>query len=211
MDKQEYESLFKKRKRTKAALRQAWQNRAFEIELYWKRASYFWTFIAATFIGYFTLISSSSFKDNVKDYFPQIEYIIICLGFIFSFAWFLVNKGSKRWQENWENHIDALEDKITGPIYKTVTKELSYSVSGINLCTSGFVAAIWLLLGLKYSLLNIKLCCSGCRFDLIWTLMTSMTVLLVLLLIVKTRRTNNKDKEVEFILRNVAFKKNTAR
>lgn len=37
------------------ALEQAHDIRKFEIDLYWKRAAYFWTFIAATFAGYFLL------------------------------------------------------------------------------------------------------------------------------------------------------------
>lgn len=37
------------------ALAYALDIRKFEIDLYWKRASYFWTFIAATFAGFITL------------------------------------------------------------------------------------------------------------------------------------------------------------
>ena len=36
----------------KAALEQAYEVRKFEIELYWKRATYFWTFIGASFAAY---------------------------------------------------------------------------------------------------------------------------------------------------------------
>ena len=39
----------------KKALQVAIENRRFEIELYWKRATYYWALIAAVFIGYFTL------------------------------------------------------------------------------------------------------------------------------------------------------------
>jgi tRNA A-37 threonylcarbamoyl transferase component Bud32 len=36
----------------KEALKQALDIRKFEIDLYWKRATYFWAFIAVSFAGY---------------------------------------------------------------------------------------------------------------------------------------------------------------
>ncbi|MDK7224247.1 hypothetical protein QP468_13575, partial [Proteus mirabilis] len=95
-----------------AALEKALDIRKFEIELYWKRATYFWTFIGVTFAGFFAVQTSSSL--NKQD----ISVVLSCLGIIFSWAWFCVNRGSKFWQENWEKHVDNLEDKIIGPLYK---------------------------------------------------------------------------------------------
>lgn len=150
LSKKQYIAQFKHSKskkevisKQKEALERAWKNRDFEIELYWKRASYFWGFIAATFAGYFIIVSN-----EIK--FIQIEYIIICLGFVFSLAWYFVNIGSKKWQENWEKHIDMLEDEITGPIYKTVLNKPAYSVSKVNKKVSLFVVYIWLFLAFNY-------------------------------------------------------------
>lgn len=42
------------------ALQIAVENRRFEIELYWKRATYFWTLLAAVFVGFFAMQSSDS-------------------------------------------------------------------------------------------------------------------------------------------------------
>ena len=130
------------------ALERAWKNRDFEIEMYWKRATYFWVFLATTFAGYFALqtVDLSKVADKIDIYLLNI--VVICLGICFSVSWFLVNKGSKKWQENWEAHIDLLEDKITGPIYKVVRQEkgYNYSVSRINLYVSGFVIGIWFIL-----------------------------------------------------------------
>ena len=66
---------------------------------------------------------------------PSILYCAISFGFITALAWSLINVGSKFWQRHWEKHLDMLEDKITGPLYKTVyayktTK--TFSVSKIN-------------------------------------------------------------------------------
>jgi len=84
------------------ALRQAHAIRMLEIELYWKRAAYFWTFIAAALAGYFVLQQKA-----LVDSFDS-TYIVTCLGFIFSLAWYLVNRGSKSWQRNWEAQVDVL-------------------------------------------------------------------------------------------------------
>lgn len=155
IDQNRYNELFEvkilKKDKQKEALYQALDIRKFEIELYWKRATYFWTFIAAIFAGYFLV-----YKDNPNNY--SILYMLCCLGFVFSFCWYLVNRGSKFWQNNWERHVDLLEDEITGPLYKTVLvtgnlsfwklhKEYNYSVSKINQMLSLYVTFIWFFLG----------------------------------------------------------------
>lgn len=43
-------------KRLKSALATALDIRKYEIDLYWRRAAYFWTFIAAAFVAFGTLI-----------------------------------------------------------------------------------------------------------------------------------------------------------
>ena len=130
------------------AMKQALDNRKFEIELYWKRAGYFWAFIAAAFTGFFLL--------QQKNNFP-LTYMLACLGFMFSLGWYFVNRGSKAWQQNWEMHVDLLEDEISGPLYKAVvsprlyrlcvpTDPYPFSVSKINQILSLFVTAVWFIL-----------------------------------------------------------------
>jgi len=146
----EYLSKFKGKE--KEALCHALDIRKFEIDLYWKRATYFWTFIAASLAGYVAVQVSTS--DNKQD----LSIIIACLGLVFSFAWFCVNKGSKFWQENWEDHVDMLEDKVTGPLYKVVLSRSNedqniiknfiigpkkISVSKINQLISLYISIIW--------------------------------------------------------------------
>lgn len=139
----------------KAAFLQVADTRKFEIELYWKRATYFWALIAVTFAGYFAVLSSSNIPNKLF-----LSMVVASLGMIFTFAWHRANRGSKYWQENWENHMDLLEDKVTGPLYKTllerpeldsfsekyVTGPKSVSVSKINQWVSIYVLFIWLLL-----------------------------------------------------------------
>ena len=132
-----------------SAFQKAWETRNFEIDLYWKRAGYFWAFEIPVFAGYVAIVSSTGY-DKIKTNSPETLFYITCIGTIISFAWILVNKGSKQWQRHWESHIDMLEDLETGPLYKTVFINNTFSVSKINELVSKFFAFIWLLLSIKF-------------------------------------------------------------
>lgn len=151
LTKHQYDEKFKENEVKTKALEVAMDIRKFEIDLYWKRAAYFWAFIAATFAGYFALLGS-----NVGNEHQDILFLLNCLGLSFSVSWFFVNRGSKFWQENWEKHIDMLEDEIVGPLYKTtvatnykwlqLNAPYKYSVSKINQLLSLFTVVIWILI-----------------------------------------------------------------
>jgi hypothetical protein len=135
------------------ALELALDIRKFEIELYWKRATYFWTFIGAALAGYAIVYKTSS-GDN-----SWLLLVFSSLGLLFSIAWYLVNRASKFWQNNWERHVDLLEDLVIGPLYKTIAKGVGsknpltapgeYSVSKINQILSVFISVFWMLLIFK--------------------------------------------------------------
>jgi len=122
-------------------------NRKFEINNYWKRANYYWLFQASVYAGYFYSITTEKNDYLCKN--PEIIVGVTCLGFLTALAWFLSNIGSKQWQQNWENHVDALEDGITGPLYKIVSNNRTLSVSKINVLVSLFSVIAWVLLGLN--------------------------------------------------------------
>src|SRR5262245_51379736 len=84
----------------KQALAQALDIRKFEISLYWTRAAYFWAFNTVALGAYGALQTLSSKPP------PQLCVLVSCVGIISSFAWYCANRGSKQWQENWENHVD---------------------------------------------------------------------------------------------------------
>ena len=113
-NKEEYLNEFPENVR-KEAIKNILDIRKFEIDLYWKRAGYFWTFIGATLAGYIALLNAS----NPTPAHQRSQFILIVLGVIFSLCWHFVNRGSKFWQLNWEKHLDAMEDTIVGPLYKT--------------------------------------------------------------------------------------------
>ncbi len=163
MNKKEYLEKFCSEEKTEVdskhveAFRLAVDTRKFEIELYWKRATYFWAFIAVTFAGY-GLIQRVPISER-----GFLDFFLCCFGFILSLGWFFANRGSKQWQENWEHHVDHLEDKVTGPLYKIVlrrsrpkgimqwidfllTGPSKHSVSKINQLISLYIALMWLVL-----------------------------------------------------------------
>ncbi|NDV42064.1 hypothetical protein [Flagellimonas sediminis] len=135
----------KSRRKALAAFEKAWETRNFEIDLYWRRTNYFWALQIPIFAAYFALLSS----DKLDDY-KVILFLISCIGIIVSLAWKLINVGSKNWQRHWENHIDHLEDRVTGPLYKTISKTRTYSVSKINELVSLFFLLVWILLSIFY-------------------------------------------------------------
>lgn len=139
------------------ALEHALDIRKFEIELYWKRAGYFWALIGVAFAGFFAILSADEMKFLNKQFYA---YVIGIIGFVFTWAWFLANRGSKYWQENWENHVAMLENETIGPLFKTtlhrpksddwveniITGPANFSVSKINQWVSMFTLLIWIVL-----------------------------------------------------------------
>jgi hypothetical protein len=138
--------------KVKFALQTALENRKFEIDLYWKRAAYFWAFIAATFLAFGTIVSRS---DTSNPHYG-LQEMFAGLGCTLSAAWWYVNKGSRFWQVHWEHQVDLLEDAIQGPIYKTIfldkTEEgafigaRTYSVTKLNQIVVLDVVGVWPLL-----------------------------------------------------------------
>jgi hypothetical protein len=133
------------RNKQEKALDRAWTTRNFEIDKFWQRSKFFWSFIGLVF-GAFGAVKTKTV--NMRDFLPYLDLYLIFLGGIVSVAWLLVIRGSKCWQENWEKHIECLEDAITGPMYKTVyCKDIKfYSVSRINEILAWVVIVIWFLL-----------------------------------------------------------------
>lgn len=145
------------------ALKYAIEIRKFEIELYWKRTSYFWALITVILgsIGY-----------TIKQKHHEATIILSCVAVVLSCAWVFVNKGSKFWQENWEIQVAKREKNIIGTLFNNVfykkpigqedmltlmTRSYSMSVSRINLLVSWFIFFIcitllifsWIKYGLK--------------------------------------------------------------
>ena len=134
------------------ALETALDVRKFEIELYWKRTTYFWAFIAATIVAYCEIAKSADLGRSGH----LLQELFACAGLVFSFALLKMNQGSKFWQANWEAHVDFLENEIQGPLYKVIAESRkeskrflgarAYSVSRVNQYISFFVVCVWIVL-----------------------------------------------------------------
>lgn len=138
----------------------ALDTRKFEIELYWKRATFFWAFIVAIYTAYFYVCSEC--EANSLFYQLLLSFLACC----FSFLWYFSNRGSKFWQENWEAHVRALENEEIGPLYKTIKNPEAYnfrniigpfdfSVSKANIIASIIMVIVSILLFVK----NVFLLC----------------------------------------------------
>ncbi|ANT48865.1 hypothetical protein [Mesorhizobium amorphae] len=126
-----------------AALNRSHEIRQFEIELYWKRATYFWLLQAAVFTALGLI-----WKDGGKGIPHIIPVALASLGLLTCAAGWLSAQGSKFWQENWERHIDMLEDEFEGKLHKTVwvgRMGVRWSVSNINDRLTLFFGVFWSL------------------------------------------------------------------
>ena len=77
---QEFKEIKEADTRAGRALTLALDLRKFEIELYWKRATYFWGFIATAFAGYAITYKTVSGQE------PWLNLLFSSLGLIFSWA-----------------------------------------------------------------------------------------------------------------------------
>lgn len=126
------------KEKRQAALTRAHELRSFEIEHYWKRATYFWAFQAAIFATFGLIVRAG-------DAGP-LPAFVSALGVLTAIANWLSAEGSKFWQQNWEAHIDMLEDEFEGRLHKTISVPnagLSYSVSRINLSLAFCFVGFW--------------------------------------------------------------------
>lgn len=147
------------------------ENRKFEIELYWKRAKYFFdAFLALGGVSILISVLQTSKAINLPSpIFFAILFAVECVGLVCAVAWSLVNKGSKYWQENWEQYVDALGEDIVGPLFKYTIEPTGnlrrYSVSEINLCLSRYIIGVWGAMILVTLVVWISVCCplsKGC-------------------------------------------------
>lgn len=157
------------KRKLKPALAAAHDIRKFEIELYWKRANYFWLLQAAIF----TALGFMWHGDNA-DAAGVVPLGLTSLGLLTAIASWFAAEGSKFWQENWERHIDVLEDNQGVLLHKTAwvgRDGVRWSVSGTNGWLNIFFATFWLGLFLTqlwsaahWSELRLQ-CSTACKID----------------------------------------------
>jgi hypothetical protein len=163
------------------ALKQASDIRKFETELSWKRAAYFWAFIASAFVAYFS-VANEKLKSLPVDKKAAL-LIIAIFGFFLSCCWFFINKASHYWIRNWEHQVELLEDEITGPLYKRnivcsetgcwlkkmILRPYKHSASRINQLLSFAVVIIWAYIAIAsgYKFLSPLFTCFSAFFNIL--------------------------------------------
>jgi hypothetical protein len=116
--------------------------RSQELELFWKRSLFFWGFIASAFVGYAATLHKS----------PSVALLMACFGLVCSLAWALANRGSKYWQENWEQKVQSAEQSVVGTLFAAQEARLCkgwfsafrFSVSRLAIALSEFTVLVWL-------------------------------------------------------------------
>ncbi|HTB61986.1 MAG TPA: hypothetical protein VK737_00240 [Opitutales bacterium] len=112
-----------------------------EIELFWKRSSYYWVFVGAALVAY----------GVIKNSIHNGGLLIASFGLISSVTWMLGNYGSKWWIENWEEKLncegkgilDNLFDPHEGSFSSGRFTIKRYSVTKLAILLSMFVSILW--------------------------------------------------------------------
>ena len=148
------------RPKLEAALQRAHEIRKFEIDLYWKRATYFWALEAAAFVAF------AAFWRNETVGARLLAVAFAGIGLVTAFVGWLSARGSKFWQENWEKHIDLLEDQLEGRLHKTIwigPKGVQFSVSRLNEKLNFIFFLFWSILFL-IMIVRVSLTAFGSKF-----------------------------------------------
>lgn len=133
-------------KKAEAALMRAHDIRKFEIDLLWRRAAYVGTFQTLLFAALGASFSADKLTPESEFAIDFLRLAICVAGIFIAFFWYLINKGSKFWHENWERHIDCLENEFEGKLHKTVLhkhERKCYSVSRVNINISLVFFVAW--------------------------------------------------------------------
>ena len=173
--KEEYLKLFsddklsETEKKRSRALKKALDIRKFEIDLYWKRTGFFWAFITIVYTALFAVFCKYVEHSYEYSIFVPVISTLAGLGFFFSVAWHMVNKGSKFWQDNWETHVSLLERDEIGPLYDVYlnpkgskaerwlpTEAFDFSVTKVNMWASALISILSLCIcgGIIYYLIK---------------------------------------------------------
>lgn len=177
--------------------------RKFEIELYWKRATYFWTIIGVIFVaygwGYKEYVSNRNF-DNA-----MLLVLFSGSGVIFTSSLYLANLGGKFWQVNWEKQVELLEDVTLGKLYKTViyTKDsfkffqssAPFSISKVNTILSIFLFFLWIFIYAKSCYLYYQCSLNEPIFDFVVMLLFIFSIPTFLLALYKCGKSSSGDEK----------------
>lgn len=180
------------------AFKVAVQIRNLEYDLYWKRTGFGWLIVAAAFTAFLALQEKGDFATR---------YGLACLGFVFSFAWYLMNRASASWARNWEVHVEILEDKVIGPLFKSVMNRRAFdsidlllpfpfSPQRINNILSLTIAGLWLFFMVRTCANAKPQPISFPHWSISFVLLTTLTIAAMCCLWFKARVSNPEKYQV---------------
>lgn len=173
----DYESLYGDVCARAEALRVALEARRVELDLYWRRSSYFWAFAAAVFAVYFSVLKAGSPPSASRHGYLLL---ISTVGLLLSWGWFLAARGGKYWTSNWELHVDWLEKAAGRPLFATVVdpkcfrkanlfRAYPHSVGKINQANGLLILFVWGALML-HNFMRVVGCRCWNPSDFFWTI-----------------------------------------
>jgi SAM-dependent methyltransferase len=132
----------------KKAFEIAHDNRILEIGLFWQRSLFFWGFVGASLVGY----------GAVYDKSRVLTTVLALLGLVCSVVWTAANRGSKYWQEYWEDVVESFQNfYAAGHIFDdrkprtdisiwSIYTGRRISVSKLAMALSDYMTLVWLTL-----------------------------------------------------------------
>ena len=91
---------------------------------------------------------------SLKDKSFFLSFLIANFAMVASWAWYLANRGSKYWQENWERIIDDIEMDLNIKIFgdvkdikpESIFHAKKYSLSRLAIALSFFTSFCWFVI-----------------------------------------------------------------
>ncbi|POD96414.1 RipA family octameric membrane protein [Pectobacterium odoriferum] len=184
----------------KEAYEKSHQIKNLELDLYWKRATYCWSLVAALITTCGLLFSIYLKPENVND---RNEGILIFIGAIsivgvtITIISSLISSSGEYWKKNWESHVSMLEPLFSGRIYSThlVPGRYRHSISRLNKLLFYVVISCWIMI--VELLIFIKL---GSRDDLFYSSIFSLFLFFFLIIFIIYKFTASKNKDTEFLI-----------
>ncbi|NKI75762.1 hypothetical protein Dpoa2040_003076 [Dickeya sp. CFBP 2040] len=171
--------------------------RNIEIDLYWKRATYCWTLIAAllTICG---LLLSVYFKPEVDNRDEKILFVIGAFAILGVFVTIIcqsIVRSGEYWKKNWETHISMLEPLFSGRIYSThlISDKYRLSIAKLNLILLSMIYLCWLTVVFILLLIIFN---NDQKLYLLSAISFFIPFMTILLLITITTASKNKDVNV---------------
>lgn len=131
------------------AYKQTLDTRKFEIELYWKRATFMWPVNGALLVllGIFAKLFYDAPFDKRTEYLMATS-VISLLGYLVSMISSGMSQSGKYWQENWEYHLDMLEPFFCGHLFKThiSRRPKAYSISRLQDTVNLILLLLWVVI-----------------------------------------------------------------